>query len=72
MEIKFVKKNLMDFVFWKMLKENELSWESFWGKGCFGWYIECFVMNSKELGEYFDIYGGGLDLMFFYYENEIV
>lgn len=66
------KCNLMDFVLWKMLKEGELSWLFLWGVGCFGWYIECLVMNCKQLGNYFDIYGGGLDLMFLYYENEIV
>lgn len=67
-----VKCNLMDFVLWKMLKEGELSWLLLWGEGCLGWYIECLVMNCKQLGNYFDIYGGGFDLMFLYYENEIV
>lgn len=49
-----------------------MSWDFFWGKGRFGWYIECFVMLRKYLGDSFDIYGGGLDLIFFYYENEMV
>ena len=70
-EIKSVKKNPMDFVLWKMLKENEPSWESPWGKGRPGWHIECSAMNSKELGEHFDIHGGGSDLMFPHHENEI-
>lgn len=65
------KRNLMDFVLWKMSKEGESSWSFSWGAGRFGWYIECSVMNCKQLGNYFDIYGGGLDLMFSYYENEI-
>ena len=70
-EIKSVKKNPMDFVLWKMSKENEPSWESPWGKGRPGWHIECSAMNSKELGEHFDIHGGGSDLMFPHHENEI-
>ena len=70
-EIKSVKKNPMDFVLWKMSKENEPSWESPWGKGRPGWHIECSAVNSKELGEHFDIHGGGSDLMFPHHENEI-
>ena len=70
-EIKSVKKNPMDFVLWKMSKENEPSWESPWGNGRPGWHIECSAMNSKELGEHFDIHGGGSDLMFPHHENEI-
>lgn len=70
-EIKSVKKNPMDFVLWKMSKENEPSWQSPWGNGRPGWHIECSAMNSKELGEHFDIHGGGSDLMFPHHENEI-
>ena len=54
-----------------MSKENEPSWESPWGNGRPGWHIECSAMNSKELGEHFDIHGGGSDLMFPHHENEI-
>ncbi|QIM67028.1 cysteine--tRNA ligase [Mannheimia granulomatis] len=70
-EIKSVKKSPMDFVLWKMSKEGEPSWESPWGNGRPGWHIECSAMNSKELGEHFDIHGGGADLMFPHHENEI-
>ncbi len=70
-EIKSVKRNPMDFVLWKMSKENEPSWDSPWGKGRPGWHIECSAMNSKELGNHFDIHGGGSDLMFPHHENEI-
>ncbi|OOS00329.1 cysteine--tRNA ligase [Haemophilus paracuniculus] len=70
-EIKSVKQNPMDFVLWKMSKANEPSWDSPWGKGRPGWHIECSAMNSKELGEHFDIHGGGSDLMFPHHENEI-
>ena len=44
-EINEIKKNPMDFVLWKMSKE--------------------------QLGEHFDIHGGGSDLMFPHHENEI-
>ncbi|TCP94979.1 cysteinyl-tRNA synthetase [Cricetibacter osteomyelitidis] len=70
-EIKSIKRNPMDFVLWKMSKPNEPSWDSPWGKGRPGWHIECSAMNSKELGEHFDIHGGGSDLMFPHHENEI-
>lgn len=54
------------------MKLGELSWKSFWGDGRFGWYIECSVMSCVYLGDMFDIYGGGVDLSFLYYECEIV
>ncbi|MCL7791601.1 cysteine--tRNA ligase, partial [Pasteurella multocida] len=70
-EIVNVKKNPMDFVLWKMSKPGEPSWPSPWGKGRPGWHIECSAMNHKELGEHFDIHGGGSDLTFPHHENEI-
>ncbi|UWZ94042.1 cysteine--tRNA ligase [[Pasteurella] aerogenes] len=70
-EISEIKKNPMDFVLWKMSKANEPSWASPWGAGRPGWHIECSAMNCKQLGEHFDIHGGGSDLMFPHHENEI-
>lgn len=70
-EVNDIKKNPMDFVLWKMSKENEPSWQSPWGAGRPGWHIECSAMNCKQLGEHFDIHGGGSDLMFPHHENEI-
>ncbi|GBU13485.1 cysteinyl-tRNA synthetase [Enterobacterales bacterium] len=66
-----VKRNPMDFVLWKMSKPGEPSWASPWGEGRPGWHIECSAMNCKQLGEHFDIHGGGSDLMFPHHENEI-
>ncbi|AYZ54289.1 cysteine--tRNA ligase [Klebsiella oxytoca] len=66
-----VKHNPMDFVLWKMSKEGEPSWPSPWGAGRPGWHIECSAMNCKQLGNHFDIHGGGSDLMFPHHENEI-
>ncbi|EYU17315.1 cysteine--tRNA ligase [Photorhabdus aegyptia] len=70
-EVADVKRNPMDFVLWKMSKPGEPSWESPWGAGRPGWHIECSAMNSKQLGNHFDIHGGGADLMFPHHENEI-
>ncbi|WP_310607933.1 cysteine--tRNA ligase [Buttiauxella brennerae] len=66
-----VKRNPMDFVLWKMSKPGEPSWSSPWGEGRPGWHIECSAMNCKQLGNHFDIHGGGSDLMFPHHENEI-
>ena len=65
------KRSPLDVVLWKMAKPNEPSWDSPWGKGRPGWHIECSAMNSKHLGEHFDIHGGGSDLQFPHHENEI-
>ena len=54
-----------------MAKPGEPEWDSPWGKGRPGWHIECSAMNSKILGENFDIHGGGSDLIFPHHENEI-
>ena len=65
------KKDPLDFVLWKSAKPNEPSWESPWGLGRPGWHIECSVMSLENLGEHFDIHGGGPDLLFPHHENEI-
>ncbi|OON34759.1 cysteine--tRNA ligase [Izhakiella australiensis] len=70
-EVAEVKRNPMDFVLWKMAKEGEPSWSSPWGAGRPGWHIECSAMNCKQLGEHFDLHGGGSDLMFPHHENEL-
>lgn len=65
------KHSPLDFVLWKSAKEGEPSWPSPWGAGRPGWHIECSAMAMTELGEQFDIHGGGLDLQFPHHENEI-
>jgi cysteinyl-tRNA synthetase len=65
------KEDPLDFVLWKSAKPNEPSWESPWGPGRPGWHIECSVMSLENLGEHFDIHGGGPDLLFPHHENEI-
>ncbi|MEG0341346.1 MAG: DALR domain-containing protein, partial [Acinetobacter sp.] len=51
--------------------ENEPSWASPWGNGRPGWHIECSAMSTCNLGNHFDIHGGGQDLTFPHHENEI-
>lgn len=65
------KQDPLDFVLWKASKENEPAWSSPWGQGRPGWHIECSAMSTNELGNNFDIHGGGLDLKFPHHENEI-
>lgn len=70
-EVQKSKRNPFDFVLWKMAKPGEPEWDSPWGKGRPGWHIECSAMNSRLLGNKFDIHGGGSDLIFPHHENEI-
>ncbi|MCM8812504.1 MAG: cysteine--tRNA ligase [Candidatus Omnitrophica bacterium] len=65
------KEDPLDFALWKRAKPNEPWWESPWGRGRPGWHIECSAMNTKYLGETFDIHGGGRDLIFPHHENEV-
>jgi len=65
------KKDPLDFVLWKMTKQNEPEWSSPWGEGRPGWHIECSAMSTHHLGNNFDIHGGGIDLTFPHHENEI-
>jgi len=70
-EVDEAKRDPLDFVLWKSAKPGEPAWPSKWGDGRPGWHIECSAMSTKELGEHFDIHGGGLDLKFPHHENEI-
>jgi cysteinyl-tRNA synthetase len=66
------KRNPNDFALWKRASaEHIMQWSSPWGKGFPGWHIECSAMSARYLGEYFDIHGGGMDLLFPHHECEI-
>ena len=70
-EIAPYKEDPGDFVLWKPSTPDQPGWDSKWGRGRPGWHIECSAMSESELGETFDIHGGGLDLIFPHHENEI-
>ncbi len=65
------KRDPLDFALWKAAKPDEPAWDSPWGKGRPGWHIECSAMSTAQLGDTFDIHGGGADLSFPHHENEI-
>jgi cysteinyl-tRNA synthetase len=66
------KRNPADFALWKKARpEHIMRWPSPWGEGFPGWHLECSAMGMKYLGEYFDIHGGGMDLLFPHHESEI-
>jgi len=70
-EVEAGKEDDRDFALWKNAGDDEIYWESPWGKGRPGWHIECSAMSMKYLGETLDIHGGGKDLKFPHHENEI-
>ena len=68
------KRNKIDFVLWftkSKFEDQELKWESPWGKGYPGWHIECSAISIKHGGEYLDLHCGGVDNAFPHHTNEI-
>lgn len=68
------KRSPQDFVLWftkSKFENQELQWDSPWGKGYPGWHIECSAMAVKYLGEQFDIHCGGIDHIPVHHTNEI-
>lgn len=66
------KKNPFDFALWKKAMPGHIMrWPSPWSDGFPGWHLECSAMSAKYLGTYFDIHGGGMDLLFPHHESEI-
>lgn len=63
------KRNPIDFVLWK--KDDDMGWESPWGRGFPGWHIECSAMAMEYLGKEMDIHTGGIDLIGTHHNNEI-
>lgn len=68
-----IKEDPLDFALWKSINnEDEITWNSPWGKGRPGWHLECSAMINKEFkGETIDIHAGGQDLLFPHHENEV-
>lgn len=68
------KRNPKDFVLWftkSKFGNQEMMWDSPWGRGFPGWHIECSAMSMKYLGEHFDIHCGGIDAIPVHHTNEI-
>ncbi|MFC1723270.1 DALR domain-containing protein, partial [Nanoarchaeota archaeon] len=68
------KKNKQDFVLWftkSKFGNQDMQWDSPWGRGFPGWHIECSAMSIKYLGEQFDIHCGGVDHVPIHHTNEI-
>jgi len=66
------KHNPADFALWKKAQpEHIMRWPSPWSEGFPGWHLECSAMGTRYLGEFFDIHGGGMDLLFPHHESEI-
>lgn len=67
----YTKEDVQDFALWKAVSEDEVGFDSPFGKGRPGWHIECSVMSQTLLGNKIDIHTGGVDLIFPHHENEI-
>lgn len=73
-EVDNAKKNPHDFVLWftkSKFDDQEMKWDSPWGKGYPGWHIECAAISMKYLGDHFDIHCGGIDHIPVHHTNEI-
>ena len=67
----YSKEDVQDFALWKAVGEDEVGFDSPWGKGRPGWHMECSVMSQSILGNKIDLHLGGIDLVFPHHENEI-
>ena len=68
------KKNPHDFVLWFVESKHgdqEMQWDSPWGRGFPGWHIECSAMSTRYLGDQFDIHCGGIDHIPVHHTNEL-
>ncbi|MBM3898222.1 MAG: cysteine--tRNA ligase [Thaumarchaeota archaeon] len=64
------KRNQADFLLWKKFDEYPY-WESPFGRGRPGWHIEDTAIAISNLGQQYDIHGGGIELVFPHHEAEI-
>ena len=73
-EVDSKKRNPQDFALWftkSKFENQELQWQSPWGRGYPGWHIECSAMAREYLGDSFDIHCGGIDHIPVHHTNEI-
>jgi L-cysteine:1D-myo-inositol 2-amino-2-deoxy-alpha-D-glucopyranoside ligase len=63
------KRQRLDPLLWRAARSGEPSWDGrSLGPGRPGWHIECAVIAANELGQPFDVLGGGSDLAFPHHE----
>ena len=68
------KKNPYDFALWftkSKFDDQEMKWDSPFGRGYPGWHLECSVIALKAIGEQLDIHCGGVDHISTHHTNEI-
>lgn len=68
-----MKRSPLDFALWftrSKFENQELQWDSPWGRGYPGWHIECSAMAMKYLGPEIDIHCGGIDHIPVHHTNE--
>jgi L-cysteine:1D-myo-inositol 2-amino-2-deoxy-alpha-D-glucopyranoside ligase len=65
------KESDLDFIVWQAARPDEPAWASPWGQGRPGWHIECSAISTQNLGQQFEIHGGGADLIFPHHSSEI-
>lgn len=68
------KKHPNDFVLWFVSSKHgdqDMQWDSLWGRGFPGWHIECSAMSCQYLGNQFDIHCGGVDHIPVHHTNEL-
>ena len=67
------KRQPQDFVLWftkSKFGDQDMQWDSPWGRGYPGWHIECSAMASHYLGN-IDIHCGGVDHIPVHHTNEL-
>lgn len=62
------KKDPLDCLLWLRARSGEPAWDSPFGPGRPGWHVECAAIALAELGNGFDVQGGGTDLIFPHHE----
>ncbi len=68
------KRQPQDFVLWftnSKFGDQDMQWDSPWGRGYPGWHIECSAMASHYLGNKIDVHCGGIDHLSVHHTNEL-
>ena len=67
------KRQPQDFVLWftkSKFGDQDMQWDSPWGRGYPGWHIECSAIASHYLGN-IDIHCGGVDHIPVHHTNSL-